>query len=112
MTVYKKPFIIYFYEIFYCFLIEETVTVVRGESVKRIVRTHRSYSTKPYHYSTISIRLVEGDPPKKYHPTDGNRIWTPSGNCPPDGRKGWHTEQDIIDLELERLRRRQIAHGL
>ncbi|VDL91639.1 unnamed protein product [Schistocephalus solidus] len=91
----------------------EKALVLRGMGVPAIhkgLRTALSYST--YHYANLFLRLREGKPPPLYHPYRIKPSWVPTPNCLADGHPGWSSPQDILEIELRKLRRRRIPGEL
>lgn len=99
-------------ECFHFFI--ETAQVLRGISVPRVHKGLRtSISNSTYHYAQLKLRLREGQPPAIYHPYKIRNAWIPTPNCPASGGKpGWGTAQDILEIELRKLRRRRIPGEL
>ncbi|OON23339.1 hypothetical protein X801_00750, partial [Opisthorchis viverrini] len=90
----------------------ETVHVCRGRGVPRLYKGVRGHlSANNYHYANLYIRLREGDPPPVYHPRQIKGSWTPTHNCPSFGRPSWGSGNDMLQLELERMRQRRLKGG-
>ena len=93
--------------------VTEQALVLRGSSIPRLHKNLRtSVSVSNYHYSRLLLRLREGSPPVLYHPFSIRPSWHPVPSCPADGRQGWSSPQDILDIQLRKLRRRRIAGEL
>ncbi|VDD74466.1 unnamed protein product [Mesocestoides corti] len=92
--------------------IEKTL-VLRGLAVPRIHKGLRTnISTSNYHYARLMLRLREGRPPVLYHPYRIRSSWHPEPNCPAGGASGWGTADDILDIQIRKLRRRRIPGEL
>ena len=93
--------------------LSEQALVLRGDSVPRIHKGLRtSLSLSNYHYARLLLRLREGSPPVLYHPFSIRPAWHPAPNCLADGNPGWASAQDILDIQLRKLRRRRIPGEL
>ncbi|TGZ74939.1 hypothetical protein CRM22_000660 [Opisthorchis felineus] len=91
----------------------ETVHVSRGRGVPRLYKGVRGQlSANNYHYANLYVRLREGDPPPVYHPRQVKGSWTPTHNCPSFGRPSWGSGNDMLQLELERMRQRRLKTGM
>lgn len=94
-------------------IILEHALVLRGLAVPRVHKGLRTtLALSNYHYARLYLRLREGRPPVLYHPFRIRPDWNPRPNCPADGMPGWGSANDVLDIQLRKLRRRRIPGEL